>query len=230
MVNAMLIGPHPDQHYGCVTYAQHGEDILFLNMFKLLGVEKGNYLDVGAHHPETISNTKLLYDRGWRGVNVDANPYVMADFERERPEDLNVNIAVALSEGSTDLYLYSRTSGRNTADAREVERMRGWASPKDVQKVPATTLHRLVETCFSTKKFPELLSIDIEGLDYDVLSQTDFERYGRPLVVCVETRFSDTRRMAKMMGKKGYIIYARLGENLIFCQLESVSKLVGMET
>lgn len=224
----VLARPHPDQHFGCVTYAQHGEDILFLNIFKLLGVEKGTYLDIGAHHPEIISNTKLLYERGWRGVNVDANLNVMADFERERPEDLNVNVAVSTSEGTADLYLYAPRSGRNTISPAEVERMRDWAAPRDRQRVQTTTINKLIDTCFATKKFPHLLSVDIEGLDYDVLSTADFERYGAPMVICVETRFMDTPRMERLLYFRGFSLYVRLGENLIFVGTDYWKKLFGV--
>ena len=40
--------PHPDQWYGCKTYSQHGEDLVFLNIFRLIGVKKISWLDMGA--------------------------------------------------------------------------------------------------------------------------------------------------------------------------------------
>lgn len=223
----MMVRPHPDQHYGCFTFAQHGEDIIFLNIFKLLGIDAGGYLDLGAHHPETISNTKLLYDRGWRGVNVDANPYVIKEFERQRPADTTVNAAVALKAGEVELYLYSRQSGRNTIDPAEVERMRHWASPRETQRVPSLTINNIVQL-YCKGHFPDLLSMDIEGMDYDVLQSARFEEFGFPKVVCVETRFQDTVRMQGMMVDKGYSLYMRAGENLIFVLREYWTRIFGV--
>ncbi len=65
---------HPDQRFGGVTHAQHGDDIIIRAVFDNLGIDNPSYLDIGAHHPTNISNTKLFYDAGSRGINVEANP------------------------------------------------------------------------------------------------------------------------------------------------------------
>jgi hypothetical protein len=64
---------HRDQWFGGRTYAQHGDDLAVLNIFKRLGIERPSYLDVGAYHPFDLSNTALLYERGSRGINVEPN-------------------------------------------------------------------------------------------------------------------------------------------------------------
>ena len=51
---------------------------------------------MGAHHPERISNTKLFYDSGSRGINVEANPELHKIFLEERPEDINLNVSFTL--------------------------------------------------------------------------------------------------------------------------------------
>lgn len=38
----------------------------------LTGYKKtGVYVDVGANHPDRMNNTKLFYERGWRGINIE---------------------------------------------------------------------------------------------------------------------------------------------------------------
>jgi hypothetical protein len=32
---------------------------------------KGFWVDIGAHHPSNLSNTKAFALNGWRGINVD---------------------------------------------------------------------------------------------------------------------------------------------------------------
>jgi hypothetical protein len=83
----MIYGGHRDQKWGPTSYAQHGDDFQILNLFNLLGIDRPTYIDLGAHHPETISNTKLLYDRGSRGINVEANPNLFKAFESQRLGD-----------------------------------------------------------------------------------------------------------------------------------------------
>ena len=73
------------------TYAQNNEDIRL--WCALYDCPYKNYVDIGAGHPSELSVTKIFYDNGWRGVNVEPGPnfdLLMA----ERPEDLNINAAI----------------------------------------------------------------------------------------------------------------------------------------
>ena len=56
----------------------------------------GFYVDVGAHHPIRFSNTFRLYRKGWRGLNIDANPGSMKRFHHTRPRDINIEAAVSI--------------------------------------------------------------------------------------------------------------------------------------
>ncbi len=49
---------------------------------------KGFYVDIGAHHPFRYSNTQFFYEKGWRGINIDATPGSMDRFKDFRPEDI----------------------------------------------------------------------------------------------------------------------------------------------
>jgi hypothetical protein len=79
--------------YARESYSQEGEDML-LERF-LEHRHSGFYVDVGAHHPRRFSNTYRLYRRGWRGLNIDANPGSMALFRHVRPRDINIEAAVS---------------------------------------------------------------------------------------------------------------------------------------
>lgn len=215
---------HPDQCWGYISYSQHGEDFLILNLFKMLGVEKPNYLDLGAHDPEIISNTKLLYDRGSRGVNVEANPILIEKFKQLRPDDINVNVGVSYVPGEHLFYMYSDTSGRNTFSETEVQSLEGVLKARKSPSIKCVTLTTILEE-YCNGVWPQFLSCDIEGLDYDVLNTTAFTADKGPWVVCVETRNSETIKMRKMFERRGYFTYARMGENLIFVP-EKLKELV----
>lgn len=217
---------HRDQHFGCVTYAQHGEDLMLLNLFSLLDIDvKSNaWLDLGAHHPTTISNTRLLYERGFRGVNVEANPGLIEAFLKERPEDVNVNIGVGLkADREAPFYMYSDTSGRNTFSPDEVKSLEGVMSVKQEISLPVLPIDAIVSQCCGGV-YPILLSCDIEGLDYDVLASADFSK-NYPTIIVVETRRDDAIRMVSMMNGKFYSLLCRMGENLIFIHLDSYLKV-----
>ena len=54
-------------------YSQFGEDQFIFEFFK--DKKKGVYLDVGCFHPFYWSNTCLLHQKGWEGINIDINSY-----------------------------------------------------------------------------------------------------------------------------------------------------------
>ena len=73
-------------------------------------------------------------------------------------------------------------------------------------------------------RLPDLLSLDIEGLDLDVLKSLDFERFA-PDVLCVETLSYDKnqngykrRDIIDFAVAKNYVAYADTWANTIFCK------------
>lgn len=205
---------HPDQKFGCVSLAQHGDDLMLVNLFLLLGIVKPSYLDLGAHHPFVISNTALLYARGSRGVNVEANPNLIEEFRRSRPEDVNVNVGVGLREGDAPFYMYSDTSGRNTFSLNETKALEKKMTVKKAMNLPMLTLSQIVER-YCGGIYPDLLSTDLEGLDYAVLKSADFSKTS-PKVIVTEVRRFDAALIKLLMLELGYFVYCRMGENLFF--------------
>jgi hypothetical protein len=209
---------HRDQKYGHTTFSQHGEDLLILNLFDQLKIEKPSYLDLGAHHPINISNTKLLYDRGSRGVNIEANPYLISLFFQQRPDDINVSIGVTHlpCETEAEFLMYDHFSGRNTFLESEVEYAKDSVYGKKItQKIAVNckSINKIVEE-YCGSKFPDFLSCDLEGLDYDVLNSANFEDYGKPKILCVEAR--DINKMQEMIEPKGFQFICCMGNNMIF--------------
>lgn len=205
---------HPDQRFGHVSFAQHGDDFMILNLFELIGIERPSYLDIGAHHPFVISNTALLYSRGSRGVNVEANLNLIKAFKTHRPEDKNICIGVAAESGVYEFNMYSETSGRNTFSKDEVKSLDGVLKVKQSTKLLCVTIGDILRD-HCAGKWPDFLSMDIEGFDYDVLKSADFSK-DAPKVVCVEVRKHDVEKFRYMMADKGYFLYCRMGENLFF--------------
>ena len=188
---------HPDQAFGDKTYSQFGEDLILLNVFYKLGIEKGRYFDVGAHNPWNISNTALLYERGWRGVCVEANPNQISGFELARPEDNILNVGVGCSIGTAPFYMIDGYSGRNSFDFTKVSEFvdkHQQFSIREVKEIPVVT----IDSLFNSLYVPDLLCIDIEGLDYSVLLSMET----RPKVICVENegQIQDFDDLLKGMG------------------------------
>lgn len=210
------------------AYSQHGEDMVITNIFNTLGIEKPSYIDVGACHPYFSSNTALLYARGSRGINIEANPDLMELFLRERPNDCNVNIGVGVEKGELPFYVIDTggsvpTGSFNYESAAQFVKVYADKNFRIAgeKSLPITTLDEIVAQ-YCGGVFPDFMDIDIESLDYDVLKNCDFSS-GKPLVICAE--LSD-KRMNDMLEKKGFVPYCKMYCNMIYVRKELLPRLL----
>ncbi len=207
-----------------LSYSQLGEDMILAFLFNEKSVTKINYLDIGSNDPMINSNTCFFYSAGSRGVCVEADSGIIENFKRKRPKDVLLNLGVSASEiTEADFYVFD-IPGWNTFDTNEVEirLLTGVASVVEVKKVKMVQINNLIENHF--ERYPHFLSIDIEGLDFEVLSSLDFEKYPIP-VICAETcklsnnhvRIKDDR-IIKLLLSKNYEVYADTNVNTIFVE------------
>lgn len=223
---------HADQGFGCTTYSQFGEDLILVNAFALLGVPQPSFIDVGAHHPQNVSNTALLYLRGARGINIEPNPNLIEAFSQMRPEDQTLNIGVAAEEGTLEFFMVDDFSGRNTFDRETAERFVEsfpQFAIRDTQHIPVRTLDSIVDE-YNGGVYPHLLCIDAEGLDYQILESAHFSPE-RPMIICTEVVSGadddESDKIASLLRGRGYAPYVRTLGNMIFLH-ESLKAKMGL--
>ena len=168
-----------------VSYSQCGEDLLIQYLFNSLGIDKIAYLDIGAHHPSYLSNTYYFYLKGHRGVCIEPDASLAPAFGKQRAGDRLLNIGIAPEEGIADFYVMSRPT-LNTFSRTEAERFASYGNQRieRVVAVPIRNINTVIAEEFG--RAPNLLSLDVEGLDLPILRSLDFEKFA-PDVVCVET-------------------------------------------
>lgn len=204
-----------------VSYAQCGEDLIMQHLFMVLGITKVVYLDVGAHHPTYLSNTYLFYKSGGHGVCVEPDPSLFRLLGAERPCDTHLACGVGVVSEKADFFVMSSDT-LNTFSKMEVERYQSYGKQR-IEKIIKTelkTMSEIIEHNF--EKCPNLISLDIEGMDYLILQNFDFKKY-RPEVFCVETltyaEDKSERKLTKiieLMRKNDYFSYADTYINTIF--------------
>jgi FkbM family methyltransferase len=193
-------------------YSHWGEDMVLAHVFE--GSDKGRYLDVGCYHPSLASNTKLLHDKGWSGVNVDPNAFMIEQFKLARPGDVNLNIAVGAERGRMLFYKFHDWASSNTLRKEFAENI------SKQQNVPITSrteveivpLVEIMDTYFCDGG-PDFLNIDVEELDAEVLGSNDWKRF-RPKVVAVEDfgfRFKapSASKLYALLVESGYQMFSR---------------------
>lgn len=160
------------------SYGDAGADILL----NVLGGHHPSkyYVDVGCSHPISGSNTYLLYQKGWVGLCIDANPDLIDIFKSVRPRDDAVCACIGLG-GEAEFAIcaaadYSHVVGQGVGRAGSL-----------VQSTKIVTLQPLGEI-FAKHNVPRsfgILSVDVEGSTFDALRSFDIEQY-RPSVILIE--------------------------------------------
>ena len=108
------------------------------------------------------------------------------------------------------------TFSREQADA-VVAKFQGQRRIEKVLKMPLVNINRIIADHFGGKA-PDFVSVDTEGLDFDILRSLDFDRF-RPPVICSETLAVDSKvdtKLIDMMRSKGYSVRGSTWVNAIF--------------
>jgi FkbM family methyltransferase len=174
-------GPHP---HSTASYAQEGEDLVLARL--LDAGTQGFYVDVGAHHPTRFSNTCFYYERGWRGINIEPAPDAVAQFDKVRPRDINLGLGVAEAAGELTYYVFDEAA-LNTFDQKLKEERETSTSYRVVRttKIRVDRLDRILQQHLPAGQAIDFMSIDVEGLDLQVLRSNDWKAH-RPKFVLAE--------------------------------------------
>jgi FkbM family methyltransferase len=210
------------------SYSQEGEDLILDAYF--YNKKPGFYVDVGAHHPKRFSNTYRLYLQGWRGLNIDANPGSMRMFRRLRPRDINIEAAVSSACEELTYYIF-KDPALNTFDKQLALK---WAAEKsfitqEVTIVPVP-LRKLLDQYVPRNVKIDLLTVDVEGLDYDVLKSNDWNRYSPEyiLVECLDALTFDSESsdpIRQFLAEQHYLMTAKTKNTVLFRLIHPDSKV-----
>jgi FkbM family methyltransferase len=169
-----------------VSYAQNFEDVMLWRALK--HVERGFYIDVGAADATVDSVTRAFYDRGWRGINIEPVPALFRKLAAERPEDVNLQVAVGDKTGEATFFAVCG-EGLSTLmpEVANAARDRGFR----LQEL-RVRVRTLAEICKSQARGQiHFLKVDVEGAEWGVLAGADFTLF-RPWIVVVEATYPMT--------------------------------------
>lgn len=207
------------------SYSQCGEDAIVDFLLKWIGIDQMSYLDLGANDPITFSNTYRFYRSGFNGVLVEADSELAAKIRKTRPKDICVAKAVSVTSDETVEFFKMSADTLSTIQSATVERYERDSEHRLAiqQTVAAIHINKLLEMYFAEKS-PDFVSLDVEGLDIELLRAWDFSRW-RPAVFCVETLTYTQNQSAvkideifELMDKAGYQLYADTYINSIFVE------------
>jgi len=183
----LLLSPLYDW-LGKRSYAQSGEDIVADVLLEKK--RKGVYVEVGAFHPKLFSNTYLFYKRGWSGVCIEPRPEVKEMFEKVRSRDKFVSLGVGTKKDVLEYFEFDDAAA-NTFLAEQAEKNVQEAGRKLLRKINVAVmpLRDILSGCELERKTIDLLSVDVEGMDAEVLRSNDWEKYRPKVVICEDLEF-----------------------------------------
>lgn len=208
------------------SFSQCGEDLIINHIFKLKGIKNPTYVDIGAFDPLKLSNTFLFYLYGSRGINIEPNPDQFELFVKTRKRDINLNIGISDFDGALD-YFYFEDPSLNSFSKKEKDNYCLYFDKTNSKKYQFIKSEKI-----QVKKLGDvlkenyfinfdLLSIDTEGLDFNILKSLDFS-ITRPKVICFESfdhsmnGFGEKRfQILDFLISLGYSEYAFTGLNSI---------------
>jgi FkbM family methyltransferase len=159
----------------------------------LCNVDKGYFVDIGAHDGISGSNSKYFEEKGWDGICIEPHPDVFKLLKKNRVCSLS-NAAVWKEDTEVDFLAVSgypeMLSGivesydpqHSARIDREIEQMGGSSR---LVKIPAMRFDTLVD-----RTHIDFLSIDTEGSELEILKNIDFDKYNIR-VICIENNFND---------------------------------------
>lgn len=163
-----------------MKYSQYNEQEVIERYFK----GPGCFLDVGANDGVTLSNTYSLQLAGWSGVLIEPSAEAFSRIPAN-PRVKAFNVALGTSDGLCTFHEMGAHLNRgdvsllSTTMKTELKRWRG--VPFHEKTVTSWTYKKLLEN--SPHKTFDFISIDTEGMDFEILRQINLDR---TQMVCIE--------------------------------------------
>ncbi|WP_211945536.1 FkbM family methyltransferase [Cupriavidus yeoncheonensis] len=162
------------------SYAQNLEDIVLWRALKQ--VSNGFYVDVGANDPDVDSVTRLFYEHGWSGINIEPEHDYWRRLSEARTRDVNLPIAVGESKGIASFYSVPQR-GLSTLDPTVADAYRAGGTDVVAHQIEVDTLSNVLDS-YATGPV-HFLKIDVEGAEGAVLKGLNLKVW-RPWVLVVE--------------------------------------------
>lgn len=207
------------------SYSQEGEDLVLDRFFNYK--KKGFYLDVGAMHPVRYSNTYHFYLKGWCGLNIDALPGSMIEFNKTRPRDINLEAAISEKGNKISFYNFSEPALNTFSKKLANQYLKAKQKLVSLKMIQTHTLESVIGKYIKKGAKIDFMNVDVEGYEMDVLKSLNWNIH-TPTYILVEALGSRAISQAlkhpvsKFLIKRKYQLVAKTYNTLIFGQKDNV--------
>ena len=200
-------------------YSQNNEEQIVTRYFGNTG---GTFLDIGANDGITLSNTFALSNIGWAGTLVEASPKAFARlqecYQHMKGYEL-IHTAVGAHNGKVILDESGEHLGKGDvallSTIKPTEKDRWLDHVFNQVTVPCVNFAGMM--CLTKHKKFDFISMDIEGMELDVLPQMDLQKMGCKML-CVEFNGQRQDEYDDIVLPQGYKLIHKNAENLIYAK------------
>lgn len=194
-------------------YSQNLEEHYILNHFK---GKQGTFLDVGAYDGIDLSNTRALAELGWGGICFEPNPNIFEKLCHNQMKYNNIYCyKMALGEFNGTFTMQMNNTYYSTLKKSETQR---WNNQYEFKEVDVEVIDFKTFMITSPYKTFDFISIDCEGVDYEVLIQMDLNDL-KTSMICVETNGKETQKYVDYVKKFGRFNLVHMNpENIILAR------------
>ena len=177
-------------------------------------------VDVGANDGLLHSNSYFFVQRGWKAILVEPHPVVFRRLTERYAKEPNViceNLACSNVAGNQELFFGADGEAAEFStlcqdDTDHYQQTRTKASTK----VSVKTLTEILERNQCPGDFG-ILSIDTEGLDYEILQGLDFSRFRPRLIITEDFKLLEKDRLKyALLRANGYVLVKQRQVNSIW--------------
>ncbi len=168
----------------------------------MLHEPRGFFVEVGAGEPVKGSQSHRLELRGWSGLLIEPVPSLAMNLRLTRNSQV-VEAACVAPGPPSELVLWMDDRSARKSSTRAVG---------PALKPRAITLNQVLAD--AQIKVVDFVSIDVEGMEADVLEGFNAAQY-QPRLILVDDR-AELGRCARIMRSQGYSLVRRTGHNAWF--------------
>lgn len=196
-----------------LSYALFAEDAIIRGMAKRYQLKINHYIDIGANHPYYGNATALFYVEGATGCLVEPNAKYAPILKKYRAHDVVVQAGISSNENDGKDRLYYEIEGmdtRNTFSKQTAELYKENKFAVKESKLSLISLNKLMEEYGEPVDY---ISIDVEGLEFEILEGFDFEKYNSVIFWNIE---KGDIKVKELLLKNGFELAAETLSNWIF--------------
>lgn len=187
------------------SVSQFGEDVLVWDYFQRK--RAGFFVEVGANAPRQLSQTWLLEQNGWSGILVEPQAACCKMLREQRPHSRVCQAACCAPEQRGTLPLYLSNNPGLSGLKKHVNDTEGqYVGTETVLALPLDEI--LAQTEHPAVDF---ISIDVEGLELDVLRGLDVQKH-QPHLFLIEDHLHSLG-VHFHLRRRGYKLAKRTGCN-----------------